>query len=131
MQLVGEEIPDIAHLYRKDHLAGSLLMKLQKSGINLLPEDTDIEEAELTLKDSEAEDRAIEDIALAVRGFFIKSSKWTSQVSDDKVVYYMRENLEYDLEFAEDQEKDWKSIFSWRNKCAIYKLKESDEVLKE
>ena len=53
-------------------------MKLQKSGINLLPEDQDIEEAELTLKDSEAEDRAIEDIALAVRGFFIKSSKWSS-----------------------------------------------------
>jgi hypothetical protein len=59
-------------------LPGSLLYKLQKSGINLLPEDQDIEEAELTLKDSEAEDRAIEDIALAVRGFFIKSSKWSS-----------------------------------------------------
>lgn len=59
-------------------MPGSLLYKLQKSGINLLPEDQDIEEAELTLKDSEAEDRAIEDIALAVRGFFIKSSKWSS-----------------------------------------------------
>ncbi len=49
----------------------------------------------------------------------------------------MRENLEYDEEFAEDQEKgiiyilDWKNIFSYRNKCAVYKLKESDEQLKE
>ena len=57
------------------------------------------------MKDPDAEDRAIEDIALAVRGFFIKSSKWSSSVGEDKVVYVMRENLEYDEEFAEDQEK--------------------------
>lgn len=102
---MGEPLQDLEFMYNKDFLPGSLLYKLQKSGINLLPEDQDIEEAELTLKDSEAEDRAIEDISLAVRGFFIKSSKWSSQVSDEKVVYYMRENLEYDEEFAEDQEK--------------------------
>jgi hypothetical protein len=68
----------------------------------LLPEDIDIEEAELNLKDSDAEDRAIEDIALAVRSFFIRSSKWSSLVSDEKVVYILRENIEYDEEFAED-----------------------------
>lgn len=43
----------------------------------------------------------------------------------------MRENIEYDEEFAEDQEKDWKCIVSWRNKCAIYQLKESEEKLNE
>ncbi len=68
----------------------------------MLPEDTDIEEGEMTLKDSDAEDRAIEDIALAVRSFFIRSSKWSSLVSDEKVVYILRENMEYDEEFAED-----------------------------
>jgi cancer susceptibility candidate protein 1 len=61
------------------------LHQLYKSGINLLPEDCDIEDNEILLKDSEAEDRAIEDISLAVRGFFVKSSKWSSILPEEKV----------------------------------------------
>ncbi len=43
----------------------------------------------------------------------------------------IRENLEYDEEFAEDQEKDWKSICWWPNKCAVIKARESHESLNE
>lgn len=50
-----------------------------------MPEDCDIEDNEILLKDSEAEDRAIEDISLAVRGFFVKSSKWSSLLPEEKV----------------------------------------------
>jgi hypothetical protein len=39
------------------------------------------------LKEQEAEDRAIEDISLAVRGFFVKSSRWSSQLGEEKVKY--------------------------------------------
>jgi len=43
----------------------------------------------------------------------------------------MRENLEFDEEFAEDQEKDWKSIVFGTNKCSIIKAKDSAETLNE
>ena len=49
----------------------------------------------------------------------------------DKVMVRIRENLEYDEEFAEDQEKDWKSIVWWPNKCAAIKARESSETLNE
>lgn len=72
---------------------------MKKSGINLLPEDQDTERADLTLKDSEVEDHALEDVSLAVRGFFLKSNKWSSHLGTDKVSFFLRENLEYDEEF--------------------------------
>jgi len=43
----------------------------------------------------------------------------------------MRENLEFDEEFAEDQEKDWKSIVFGPNKCSCIKAKDSAEILDE
>ncbi len=75
---IGDESQEISHLIKKDFLPGNLLNELYKAGINLLPEDCDAEESEIQLKDYEAENRAIEDISLAIRGFFIKSSKWSA-----------------------------------------------------
>jgi cancer susceptibility candidate protein 1 len=43
----------------------------------------------------------------------------------------MRENLEYDEEFAEDQEKDWKSVVFGANKCYCIKARDSAETLDE
>lgn len=43
----------------------------------------------------------------------------------------IRENMEYDEEFAEDQEKEWKSIVWWTNKCACVKSRDSWENLNE
>ena len=103
--LVGEPLESLEFLYNKPMLPGSLLYALKKSGINLLPEDQDIEQTDLTLKDYEVEDHALEDVSLAVRGFFLKSNKWSSHMGRDKVSFFLRENLEYDEEFQEDQEK--------------------------
>jgi hypothetical protein len=47
----------------------------------------------------------------------------------DKILLRIRENLEYDLEFAEDQEKDWKSIMFWEDKCTCVRAKDSSEHL--
>jgi len=44
---IGEENTDLEHLFKKEMLPGSLLYELYKSGINLLPEDSDIEESEI------------------------------------------------------------------------------------
>jgi cancer susceptibility candidate protein 1 len=51
-----------------------------------------------------------------VRSFYLKSSRFSYQLSDKKVLLRIRENLAYDELFAEDQEKDWKSIMWFQNK---------------
>ena len=43
----------------------------------------------------------------------------------------IRENLEFDEEYAEDQEKDWKSIVWWSNKCACVRIRDSAETPNE
>jgi cancer susceptibility candidate protein 1 len=52
-------------------------------------------------------------------------------ISSDRVLVRIKENLEFDLEFAEDQEKDWKSVVFWDNKCACIKAKDSAETLND
>ena len=43
----------------------------------------------------------------------------------------IRENPEYDEEFHEDQEKDWRSIVFWCNKVGLIQAKDSAEQLNE
>jgi hypothetical protein len=96
-------------LYAYHQAENKELKSFEKALINLIESVNEMYFYTLSLlilvadySSTDAEDRAIEDISLAVRGFFIKSSKWSSSVGEDKVVYIMRENLEYDEEFAED-----------------------------
>lgn len=44
---IGEECSDLDHILKKDILPGTLLFELYKSGINLLPEDCDVEDSEI------------------------------------------------------------------------------------
>ena len=60
-----------------------LLNKLYQCGINLLPRDNDFELAEINFKSREVEDKAIEEICLAARSFFIRSSKWSTTLPSD------------------------------------------------
>ena len=43
----------------------------------------------------------------------------------------MRENPEFDEDFAEDQEKDWKTFVWWKNKVACIKMRDSYDNLNE
>ena len=47
----------------------------------------------------------------------------------DQILVRIKENLEYDREFDEDQEKDWKSICFWENKVACIRARDSAETL--
>ena len=55
--------PELQYLVNKEIHPGMLLMELSKCGIHMLPEDEDAERGGITLKDREAEERAILDIA--------------------------------------------------------------------
>lgn len=60
----------------------------------------------MPIKDRKAEQNAIRDIAYAIEAFYIRS-----EVNDSSdIVVKIRENLEYERVFLEDQEKDWKKI---------------------
>ena len=68
-----------------------------------MPLDQDYEDAKIPVKDSIAEENAIRDIAYAVESYFIAGQINTS----NDIMVKMRENLEYEKVFLEEQEKDW------------------------
>ena len=74
---------------------------------------------------------AIQDICFAVRSFFIKSSRWNHIINSEKIIVRLRENPEFDEDFAEDQEKDWKTFVWWKNKVGSIKIRDSYENLNE
>lgn len=104
---------------------GLLLIELSKCGVLLLPKDEDAKYGEITLKDKFSEENAIIDISTTLRGFAYRSSKWNKSLSGDNIVVKQRENLEYDREFFEDHEPDWKYVMWWPNKCAYVRTSDA------
>ena len=106
---------------------GVLLNELSRCGIHLLPVDDDAKLAGITLKSKEAEEKAIIDISTTMLAFAYRSSKWNREgVGEDNIVVKIRENLEWDREFFEDYEPDWRYVMWWPNKVAYVKV--SDEA---
>ena len=120
-------LPELQHLIGKQMTPGCLLYELQKCGVLLMPVRQDAQVAEITEKEEAAEDQAIQDIGFASRSFYIKSSKWNNSIPEDRVLCRVRENPEYDEEFHEDQEKLWKTVCWWKNKCGIIMSKDSSQ----
>jgi len=136
MKLIDCDEPALAHLTNKEGLTpGYLLQELTKCGILMMPRDEDAALAGIELKDRQAEERAIADVALGVRAFHFRSCKWNMTrdpenpgVSSDTVLMRIRENLEYDAEFEEDYEPDWRYVMWWNNKCSFVEgCKQSQE----
>ena len=127
MRLVNCDEPSLAHLNEKEGLSpGYLLLELAKCGILLMPRDEDAELAGIELKDKDAEERAIADVALGVRAFHFRCCKWNMTrdpenpgVSKDTILMRIRENLEFDAEFDEDYEPDWRYAMWWNNKVSF------------
>lgn len=124
----GEEIlPELKNLKNKPMQPGYLLLELSKCGIHLLPRDEDANLGEIKLKDFHAEERAIADISTAVRSFAVRSSKWNPSIDPENIVVKIRENLEFDRDFFEDHEPDWKYFMWWSNKCAFVRTSEATD----
>ena len=69
---------ELSHLYEKEMEPAELLYELYRSGINLLPIDEDAEHCGMSLKNTDAEEKAINDITLASRAYYFKNSKWSA-----------------------------------------------------
>ncbi len=124
----GSEIfPELKHLKNKKLLPGYLLLELSKSGIHLLPRDEDAKLGEINLKSSAAEERAIVDISTGVRSYAFRSCRWNTTIDSENICIKIRENLEFDREFFEDHEPDWRYTMFWPNKCAFVRVSDLAE----
>lgn len=135
LKLIENKIPELQHLVDTEFSPGYLLQELQKSGIHLMPRPEDAKIAGIQQKDIAAEERAIMDVACSVRAFHYRRSKWNQDcgshkgVSDRQVLLRIRENLEFDREFLEDYEPDWRYVSWWNNKVTFMEgCKDTDEV---
>jgi cancer susceptibility candidate protein 1 len=125
--LIERKDPELEHLVDKKMHPGILLRELSRCGIHLLPEDRDFKLAGLEPKHRDAEERAIWDIVSCIGAYSFRSSKWNRNPKlKDNVVVKIRENLEYDREFFEDYEPDWRYIEWWANKCAFVDITDDD-----
>jgi hypothetical protein len=84
-----------------------------------LPKQSDFKLAGIDAKDWGAEHRAIIDVACSVRAFHFQRAKWNQGIGDKKgtpgeqIVIRCRENKEFDRDFEEDLESDWKYLGWW------------------
>ena len=76
VKLVECSIPELSHLVDKEFTPGFLLKELSKCGVHLMPKDEDAKLAGIELKDRSAEERAILDVACAVRSIHFRKAKW-------------------------------------------------------
>lgn len=121
--LIEMKEPELQHLVGKQLHPGVLLLELQRCGIHLLPEDEDAARAGIELKDQQAEERAIIDIAQTLKVYSFQSIKWNAEAGPETVVCRLRENPDLFREFFEDGEDDWESVMWWNNKCVFFDAK--------
>lgn len=126
VKLVENKYDELNHIADKEMHPGMLLFELSKCGIHMLPEDDDAARGGIHLKNKDAEERAIMDIAQNLKVFAFQSMKWSQQASEDNLVVRLRENPDNDRVFLEDDESDWKSIMWWSNKVAYIKARNCD-----
>lgn len=125
--LIEKTDPEFKDLVDKKMEPGFLLLELSKCGIHLMPVDEDAKHGGIHLKDRAAEEKAILDVASSVRALAIRSSKWNKSLDSENIVLKIRDNLEFDREFYEDHEPDWKYTMWWPNKCAFVKVSDASE----
>jgi len=77
---------------------------MRNCGVMLTPLDEDIIAVGLNVKNNEAQDRAVNDIAMACRKYAIKSHNMNPKLNDEVVIAKFKENREFDFYFFDDEE---------------------------
>lgn len=68
------------------------------------------------------------DIATSLNSFAYRSSKWNKNVEPNNIIIKVRENLEFDREFYEDFDIDWRYLMWHPNKVSF--VSASDDATK-
>jgi len=69
VRLVNRKEECLQHIVNKDFTPGSLLLELQKSGINLLPENDDAQLCSIEHKNKNTEEMVIKEISNSIKLF--------------------------------------------------------------
>jgi hypothetical protein len=96
--------PEFAFLNNKETTYDQILIEMRNCGILLTPLDEDILSVGLSIKNNEAQDRAINDITMVCRKYAIKSHHMNPLLKDDIVISKFKENREFDYYFFDDEE---------------------------
>lgn len=67
-----------------------------------MPNASDSIFLESSMKDEKSEKNCINDLVQAVKGFYIKSSRFSQKHNSDTIICRLKENLEYDEEFYDN-----------------------------
>eukprot|EP00743_Colponemidia_sp_Colp-15_P001304 GILK01001428.1.p1 GENE.GILK01001428.1~~GILK01001428.1.p1 ORF type:complete len:616 (-),score=127.61 GILK01001428.1:38-1885(-) len=113
---------------------GLLLQALFRTGINLLPDDRDADfliDQNITLKDSEAEERAYLDISIILPVFTVASSKFNQSRNREKALFRIRETIDYTVKDDSEDAADWQSVLYHSNKCSFVSSNDKDDLCDE
>ena len=128
VQLIERDDPELKHIVNTKIPPGMILKNLSRWGIHLIPDDRDFKLAGIEQKDFEAEERAIWDIVWCINAYSFRSAKWNKiPRTKDNIVVKIKENLEYEKEFFEDYESDWRYMMWWANKCSFVNCSDLEE----
>eukprot|EP00916_Digyalum_oweni_P007992 GHVL01013398.1.p1 GENE.GHVL01013398.1~~GHVL01013398.1.p1 ORF type:complete len:603 (+),score=96.37 GHVL01013398.1:273-2081(+) len=134
---VCQELQELTNLLPMK--ASELLTKLKYSGINLLPENTDTEliSAKALVRKSLAspsvEAKAYREIARLSRCFHIVSSTQNKYLGSDRVIFRLRDRLEFDSfdPHEKEAEIDFKWVMCWEDKAALVDVLETTTDISE
>jgi cancer susceptibility candidate protein 1 len=126
VKLIDKNNPELQHIVNKPYAPGTLLEELLRSGINLMPVKEDDKLCGYQVKNKKVEERAILEVATSVGAFALRSSVWNKTLPPERVAIGIRLNLEYDKEFFEKDESEWKTFVWYEDKCGMTKLKDTD-----
>lgn len=126
VKLIDNEQPAFSSFANKELTYDEMILKLKESGILINPEDYDIKEAGLKLKNKETIKRAVEDIVMASRYYSIKSDDFNRFLDTDMISVKVKPNPEFDKNFYDDEEKDWSNFVWYPNKASMGKVEAKD-----
>jgi len=140
LSLRGPDLPELQHLIRSEAVddegtalpvimsPARLLHKLRDCGINLMPDDNDIEHLPgYQLKSFETEARAFSDLSEIALAFDVTSSKHNKKLEADRALVRIRENFqcaEFDP-LDPESETDYRSVMFYTDKCCFVDSMES------
>eukprot|EP00567_Pseudictyota_dubia_P001741 CAMPEP_0197465878 /NCGR_PEP_ID=MMETSP1175-20131217/64765_1 /TAXON_ID=1003142 /ORGANISM="Triceratium dubium, Strain CCMP147" /LENGTH=632 /DNA_ID=CAMNT_0043001901 /DNA_START=232 /DNA_END=2130 /DNA_ORIENTATION=+ len=90
--LVAPDIPELSKLKGISQSPAQLLAKLSRSGLHLLPMDSDAAKMERTMKMHNIEERACGDVSILSTAFSIESSRFNSLLGRGQICYEIRES---------------------------------------
>jgi hypothetical protein len=119
VKLIENTHSEFSHFANKEMNYDDMLIEMRHCGILLTPDEEDLNNIGLKIKNYEAGDRALNDVIMACRQYAIKSNQNNKSIGENIILAKFKPNLEFDYKFFDDEEKDWFEVGWYFNKSVI------------